>query len=100
MIILLGVLGIIRTNYDPAAFQLAFNMWPLLIAPVYMSIVGDKIASLTATPRFALAHLIVCLIISVLYIASIGSIINLIFIIIALTKYSIYKDWFYSIKTK
>lgn len=96
----ISIAVIVRTNFDPASFELVYNLWPLYIAPIYMLIVSEKISSLLVTPKFALGHLIVCLIINLLYIASVASIVSLIFIIIAMTKYSIYRTWFYETKVK
>lgn len=94
----ISIATVLRTNFDPSSFELVYNLWPLYIAPVYMMIVGDKISSLLVTPKFALGHLIMCLIINLLYIISVASIVSLIFIIIAMTRYSIYKTWFYDTK--
>lgn len=96
----ISIAAVVRTNFDPASFELVYNLWPLYIAPIYMLIVSEKISSLLVTPKFALGHLIVCLIINLLYIASVASIVSIIFIIIAMTKYSVYRTWFYETKIK
>lgn len=61
---------------------------------------GFKMIKFNTTPRFMLGMIIVSLIFHIILFAGIIPLVAIIFDIIALARWSTYKDWFYTIKVR
>lgn len=66
----------------------------LIIVPIILSF---KIQTLTATPTFTLVSLILMLLANLLLSVGIIPLVALVFTVIALVRWSTYRNWFYSI---
>lgn len=72
----------------------------IIIVTAIPAIIGAKIMKLDSTPNFMLGLLIVTLIFNIFFTVGVLPLVALIMNIVALTRWSTYRSWFYSIKKK
>lgn len=85
--------------YYPPAYIIAYFLIQSLVCIIPV-IIGYKIYSLKTTPNFMLFLLILSLAFNLLLTAGIIPLIALIFNVLALVRYSTYRNWFYNFNTK
>lgn len=98
----INLIDVIKLSQDYVidwAYVVGYFVGILLVAaiPIFF---GAKLIKFNSTPTFTLVALIITLICNILLMAGVLPLISIILNIIAITRWSTYKDWFYKIDPK